>query len=191
MNVFNRIFTLLGLLLTIPFLVLLMVMVALPAPTIGALQGFLTNLTNLPLGTRIVGIVIGTGLILLVLALLWLEVRPAPRQTVRIRQVEGGEAAMSIESVAQRLTYSVSELADVIRVSPKIVSRGKAIDVRLDIETAPDVDVPAKTSEVVNVAREVIEQRMGLTLRKIVVNIHHAPYGRRPAPAPPILPPTT
>jgi hypothetical protein len=36
--------------------------------------------------------------------------------------------------------------------------------------------VPTKTEEVCQVAREVVEDRMGLKLRKIKVNIRHAPY---------------
>jgi len=189
MNVFNRIVALLVLVLSIPVLAFMMVMVALPGPTISALQGFLTNLTNLTLTVRMVVIAVGAVLILVALGLIWMEVRPAPRQTVRVRQVEGGQAAISIESIAQSLTHNVSELADVIRVNPKITSRGKSVDVTLDVETVPDVNVPAKTAEVVNVVRDLIEQRMGLTLHKTAVNIHIAPYSRQPSAAPP-SPPT-
>jgi hypothetical protein len=50
------------------------------------------------------------------------------------------------------------------------------VDVRLEIETAPDVDVPMKTDEVVEVARDIIEQDMGLRLGKLDVRIRHAPF---------------
>lgn len=189
MNVFNRIVTMIDLVLSIPLLLLIMLLGALPGPTVDALSGTLSNLKTIDLPARIALIVVSAILILVVLGLLWLEVRPTGQQTVRIRQVEGGEATMATEAVAQRLTYSVSQLADVIRVNPKIRGHGNSVDVTLDVETSPDVDVPAKTGEVVNLAREVVEQKMGLTLRKIVVNLHHAPYARRPTTAPPSLPP--
>ena len=49
-------------------------------------------------------------------------------------------------------------------------------ELELDLQTAPEVDVPMKTEEVVAVAREVIESQMGLQLSKIQVNIEHVPY---------------
>jgi hypothetical protein len=64
----------------------------------------------------------------------------------------------------------------VVKVTPKIKPHRKAIDVELNLETAPDIDVPTKTEEVCEVARDVVEGRMGLKLRKIKVNIRHAPY---------------
>ena len=63
-----------------------------------------------------------------------------------------------------------------VKVTPVIKPRRKDIDIELNLETTPDIDVPAKTEEVCQVAREVVEERMGLRLRKIKVNMRHAPY---------------
>ena len=46
----------------------------------------------------------------------------------------------------------------------------------LDLETSPEVDVPTKTEEVCQVTKEAVEDKMGLTLRKVKVNIKHTPY---------------
>jgi hypothetical protein len=90
--------------------------------------------------------------------------------------VAGGEAHIAVESVAQRLAYNIDQLPDVVKVSPRITSRSKGVDVDLLLETSPDIDVPMKTEEVLQVTREVIEDQMGLKLGKVQVKIKHAPY---------------
>jgi hypothetical protein len=50
------------------------------------------------------------------------------------------------------------------------------VDVNLVLETSPDIDVPMKTEEVIEVTREVIVERLGLKLGKVQVKIKHAPY---------------
>ena len=52
------------------------------------------------------------------------------------------------------------------------------MDIDLMLETSPDVDVPMKTEEVIEVTREVVGERMGLKLGKVAVKIKHAPYPR-------------
>lgn len=108
--------------------------------------------------------------------LLYLELRRRKPSVVRLLTAEGSTAAITTDSVSQRLVYHIDRLADVVSVTPRVTGRGRLVDVRLDLETSPDVDVPMKTDEVVAVAREVIEERMGLQLGKINVHIKHAPY---------------
>jgi hypothetical protein len=50
------------------------------------------------------------------------------------------------------------------------------VNVRLKVQTRPEIDVPMKTDEIVAVTREVVTERMGLQLGKIQVSIDHAPY---------------
>ncbi len=61
-------------------------------------------------------------------------------------------------------------------MTPVVRTRGASVDVDLNLQTAPDVDVAMKTEEVVAVARDVIETQMGLQLNKVKVNIDHAPF---------------
>ncbi|MCB0072877.1 MAG: hypothetical protein KDE20_15505, partial [Caldilineaceae bacterium] len=70
----------------------------------------------------------------------------------------------------------LDQLAEIVSVVPSVKSRGNAVDIRLEVETAPDVDVPLKTDEVVDVTREIIEQDMGLKLGKLDVHMRYAPY---------------
>jgi len=126
------------------------------------------------------------GGLLIVLILLWLELRRKTRKTVRVYQVSTGDVELSVASVGQSLVHYIDGLSGVVRVKPKIVSRGKAMDVVLNVETRPDVDVPSKTSEICEVAREVVEGKLGLQLRKIQANIKHAPYPHGAKPLGPV-----
>jgi len=62
------------------------------------------------------------------------------------------------------------------------------VEVELDLETSPEVDVPTKTEEVCQVTREAIEDKMGLKLCKVRVNIKYAPYSTEPPKVPERIP---
>jgi len=122
-----------------------------------------------------------TIIVATLLGLAWLmqELRRKQTPVVKMRLPSGGEAAVTADSISRRLAWHIDQLADVNSVTPVVRTRGNSVDVDLSLQTAPDVDVPMKTEEVVAVARDVIETQMGLHLNKVKVNIDHAPY--RPA----------
>jgi hypothetical protein len=70
----------------------------------------------------------------------------------------------------------LDQLADVITVVPVVRSRGGSVDVRLEIETAPDVDIALKTDEVVDATRTIIGQDLGLKLGRLDVRMRTAPF---------------
>lgn len=115
-------------------------------------------------------------LTLLVAAFVMQELRRRRVPVVKVRVPSGGEAAVTTEAVGRRLAWHIDQLADVVSVTPVVRTRGHAVDVELHLETAPDVDVPMKTEEVVAVARDVIETQMGLQLNRVKVKIEHTPY---------------
>ena len=117
-----------------------------------------------------------SGSILLFGALIFAEIMSARRRGVRIRTSEGGSAEVDTGSIGRRLQWHLDQMAEVITVMPAVKSRGGAVDIRLEIETSPDVDIPMKTDEVVVVTREVIEQDMGLRLGKLDVHVRCAPF---------------
>jgi hypothetical protein len=107
---------------------------------------------------------------------LYLELRRPPRKTVKLQKTGGGEVELAVEYIVQPVEYGVDQLADVVKVMPNVKPRRNSVNVELELETTPDIDVPAKTEEVYEVARDVIEERMGLKLGKVKVNVKHAPY---------------
>lgn len=182
MNVLNR---LLIVLLLLAIIVLAVVIVIAPRQSISVTEqglsglGQWVDLWQTPRYWPLFAsgrVILGGALVLLCLLLLWLELRQPKKKTIRVQQVAGGEASISVESIAQRLAYNIDQLPDVINVSPNIAGRSRGVDVELVLETSPDVDVPMKTEEVLQVTREVVEDRMGLKLGKVEVKIKHAPY---------------
>ena len=135
-------------------------------------QWHAANPTNFLIGQATVGI----GALLLFGTLLFFEVLSGRPRGVRIRTTEGGSAELDPGSVGRRLQWHLDQLAEVITVIPAVKSRRGAVDIRLEIETAADIDIPMKTDEVVGVTREVIERDMGLKLGRLDVRIHCAPF---------------
>ncbi len=182
MNIFNRLVVIV--LLVVSMIVLPMALVLVPArPDIVAIMGqqALIRLTAIGGQNRIPFILGGASLAVLTFVacglLLWLELRRPHGKAVRVQKVSGGEAKVTTDSIARRLAYNIDQLAEVISAKPKITAKGKGVHVRLNVETGPEIDVPAKTEEISRVAREVIEERMGLKLAgRLEINIKHAPY---------------
>lgn len=187
MDVFNRIVVVLALLLLATVLVWAMLqplfIVEVLELTAGGLEEVVYSNYFLYLGVAALSLFI-------VLVFLWLELRRRTRKTVRVHQVSSGDVELNVSSISQSLEYFVNGLEGVIRVKPKILGRGKSVDVVLNVETRPDVDVPSKTDEICQVVREVVEGRLGLGLRKIRANIKHAPYprGSKPQESGPVTP---
>jgi hypothetical protein len=182
MNVFNRLVIVILLLATIVGIVIVAVVPRETLTLIGAFFDWLYQSAEIyqtgadwPLFAA-ARVLIGGGLVIVCLFLLWLELRRPRKKTVRVQKLAGGEARITIDSIAQRLAYNIDQLPDVVKVSPRIDSRSRGVDIDLLLETSPDIDVPMKTEEVLQVTREVVGERMGLKLGKVQVSIKHAPF---------------
>jgi hypothetical protein len=114
---------------------------------------------------------------MLLIGLVILEVRGPARRTIRVQKVDGGIVAVTTEALVERLQYHLDQLADVISVKVKVTPRGGNVDLSLDVRTGADVNVPEKAGQVLEVARQVVEDKMGVKLaRKPHVYIHATPY---------------
>lgn len=174
MNVFNRVVVILLLLGII--VVLFIVMVA-PLPTIKFLEQWLLFLeANLPMINWLIFAPAGIFSIILCILLLWLEIRRPGVRTIEVGEISGGTARVAIRSIASRLEHEITQLSGVVKATPKISGRGGSVMVKLDLETSPDIEVPAKTEEVCQVTKEVIEENLGLKLGEVTVSVRHAPY---------------
>jgi hypothetical protein len=182
MNVLNRLVVVLLLLLIIVITAIFVIVpqdtLRLVATTFDWMRQGAENYINSPdrLLFAAARVLIGGIIVLACLILLWLELRRPRKKTIRVQKLTGGEAHITVESIEQRLAYNLDQLPDVIKVSPTIMSRSRGVDVNLVLETSPEIDVPMKTEEVMEVTREVIGERMGLKMGKVQVKIKHAPY---------------
>ena len=121
-------------------------------------------------------VAVGTVVVFIFGTLLWLELWPHRQRGVRMKTVKGSSVELDTDSIARRLTWHLDQLADVITVFPDVKSRGNAVDIELEVETAPDIDVSMKTDEVVESTRDIIEEGMGLRLGKLDVRMRHLPF---------------
>jgi hypothetical protein len=182
MNVFNRLVVLALLLLIIVATALIVIVpqetLRLSAATFDWLRQGAADYINS--GDRLLfaagRVIVGGVIVLACLILIWLELRRPRKRTIRTQKMAGGEALITVDSIEQRLAYNIDQLPDVIKVTPHIDGKSRGVDVDLLLETSPDIDVPMKTEEVLEVTREVIGERMGLKLGKVQVKIKHAPY---------------
>lgn len=127
---------------------------------------------------------IGAGIELILLILLWLELRRRTRDSVQVDIEGGGRAKLSISSVAQSLEYRIDELPGVRRVRPRIKSRGKDLDVTIDLDTSPSVNIPVLSAKVVDLCRDILEGQLGVKIHnKVQVNVKHEPYPRGTMPS--------
>jgi hypothetical protein len=105
------------------------------------------------------------AIFVVILRLQWARGRP---RTVPL--TGPGSTHLATASVEERLRQDVTSVTQVRQVTPSIVSRGKVVDVALEVRTDSDVDVPTKASEVEQVARDSVN-RLGLKLGRVQVKI--------------------
>ena len=180
MNTVNRIVTFLL------FLFLFVVFVLLAATPLGTLQwvqvqtGSLIHLVQQTSDQNallfgLLRVAVAAVAILVLLPLMLAEFHRKSEPAVKVRTANG-EIRVTADSIAKRLSWHLDQLADVIDVLPVVDPRGDKVNVGLDVETSPEVDVPMKTEEIMLVTKEVIETHMGLKMGKLSVNLRHAPY---------------
>lgn len=181
MSVFNRTIVILL------WLTLLVASIFIALDPIGALQsvadrimGWANELANWrvenPTNYVIAQVAFGIGAVVLCALLLWIQMSGLRKRGVRIYTADGGAAELDTDSVGRRLSWHLDQVAEIITVVPEVRPRGTAVDVKLEIEAAPDVDIPMKTEEVVQVTREIIESDLGLRMGKLDVHMRCAPF---------------
>lgn len=123
--------------------------------------------------------VTGVALLIMLIAflLLILELRPSTgEKMIPVRTTEGGETVMSANAVARRLKYSIDRLDDVVDVEPVLTPTRSGVDVLLNVRTSPQIDVPMKDAEIKQVTRQVLEEQVGLEIKRLRVNIDHSDF---------------
>ena len=181
MNLINRI---IGILFLLFIFLLLIVLAVIPFDALNWLQTQLGEFSQWarqyqmaqPLIFNLGRAALAAIAILVVMPLLIAELPHKKREAAVTMRTDQGEIRVTADSIARRLAWRLDQLADIVSVAPFVIPRGDTVNVQLDVETSPEVDVPMKTDEIMLVTREVIEQDMGLKLGKISVNLRHADY---------------
>jgi hypothetical protein len=144
------------------------------------------------------GILFAAVLDIILVLFLIAEVRRPVQKAIRVKKTSGGEVQVSVNSIADRLKYEIDQLSSVLRTKPQVLAKRGGVVVELDVETAAEIDVPQKAEQIVETARRVVEEKMGLKLaRPPKVNLRAVPYPSTPskpkisAPAVPEIAPDT
>ncbi|MFN3762372.1 MAG: hypothetical protein ACK4WK_04110 [Anaerolineae bacterium] len=166
MNALNRILVVLGLLLALPLGIALCVA---PIPVLGALgqglDGLISWLDTTPALVRIsLGILFALAWMVICLLLLVLELRRPPRRMVRVERVDGGVVEVNLKTVTDHIAYELEQLPGVLRARPRASVRRSAVAVEVEVETAADITVPAQASQILEVVRRVVEEKVGVRL---------------------------
>ncbi len=162
MNVFNRV---LVVLLLLVFVVLVGVGAAVPERSLAAVERLVQAAKPLVFLPMVyLWWAVAAALIVLALLLLALELYRPRHLTVQVRQASGGVVELSTESVSRSLEYHIRQVPGVNQVRPQVESRGRSVRVALELETDPLADVPAKSEEVMQLARELVEGKLGLKM---------------------------
>lgn len=178
MNVFNRVAMVLIILALFALVVLL---VLFPRPIAQFIQTAMGNtLELLNDGQFFIVFVAVCALVLLVLLVfLWMELRRPQLKMVRISAAKSGEAQLGIQSVASSLENRVDELNGVRKAEAQVISHGKDVEVLLNLDTSPSVNVPMLSDQIIELTRNIVETQLGLKIRgKVRINIRHEPYPR-------------
>lgn len=133
-------------------------------------------------------------LVLLFAATLWFELRPQTKKTLSVSTAGGAQVEVDANSVQKGLESRLMQIPNVNKVRPKVRGKRGGVDVMLELETAPEVDIPSKVDEVSMAAKELIQSRMGLNVANIKVLIKHGPPGKYVPPVvetvtPPVVAP--
>ena len=183
MKVFNRV------VMTLAALILLAATVAVliaPVPAVALIRSGLDAFEQAIYQDQFYMIFLAVGVVLAILwvVLFWLEVRRPRRKTVRIKTASDGVAQLGVESVAQSLEYRIDELAGVRKVNTQIRSRGRDVNVVVNLDTSPSVNIPVLTEEIVSMARDIVEGQLGVKIHgRVLVNVKHEPYPRGTMPS--------
>ncbi|MGC9393284.1 MAG: alkaline shock response membrane anchor protein AmaP [Anaerolineae bacterium] len=110
----------------------------------------------------ILGLLLALFLDIVILFLIFLEVRPAHRRFIRVQQVTGGMATISTDSITQQLAYQLDPIPGVLKVAPKVTAKGDKVRAIVDVEVGAGNDVPDLANELMEAVTTVLADNLGL-----------------------------
>jgi hypothetical protein len=136
----------------------------------------LSRLTSMNASQQLTTYAITIGIDIIILILLYAQLRRPPRDQARIRMAGGGLAEISFQAISQHLKDQITALPEVMDVKTRVTATRRRVKILLDVAMSPNVEnLPNAASEIIAVAQETVEQKMGLTLAgKPRLRIRHA-----------------
>jgi hypothetical protein len=179
-RIINKIIVVILLVLALPIVTLTATMPsisqALFQQAVKGLDFNLSRLTSLDASQQLTVYAITTGVDIIILILLYAQLRHPRRDQARIRMVGGGLAEISFQAIGQHLKDEVTLLPEVMEAKTRVTAARRRVKILLDVAISPNTEnLPNTASAIIAVVRETIEQKMGLTLAgKPRIRIRHA-----------------
>ena len=177
MNLINRVVVVL---LFLVLSITMIVVALLPGLVAGIIMTALVPINGTPIDRP--GLTLSAVIVVIVSALIiYVETRPEPSKGVKLGQIKGGVAELSTESIASRIKHAAEAMQDIRQVTPSVLSRGNAVDVKIGLIANPGIDVSQKASEVVDAVRDLVEKDIGVKVGKLRVNIKYDTHAAQQA----------
>jgi uncharacterized alkaline shock family protein YloU len=176
-NVFNRILLLLlGALAVvagvIALLLLLPVIHAADVSPGGLLQGFWQGIANLAGAAATVAVIGAILLALAGLALIVIELLPAPReeQTYVVRKDGLGTVTVARKSVRQVVQYEAAQIEGVREVHPEVSNGADGLHIVAHASLAPDAEAPTVGEQLQVTIKEAVQRHLGLPVAEVQIH---------------------
>lgn len=183
MNTFNRFLVILIALTAICFsLAALLVVWVLPNELGASLRQTALILRDNPILLQGLVTAFGVSFILVSLLILVGEFGPQQPASIPLAGVAGGGATVSVDTITERIKGEVEQLPGVRMARPRVRTGRGGVTVALEVRSEPDVHLPTKADEVVQVVRRAVEDRLGVPVRDVRVNFQ--PDSGRGSPRP-------
>jgi hypothetical protein len=101
---------------------------------------------------------------LVMLFLLWLELRRPNAKSVEVQRTQGGKIRLTTGDIQASISDSVDAIAGVMSSKSKINARNKSVAAVIEATLAPLYDPIQKGEEIAESARAVIEDQLGLKM---------------------------
>lgn len=111
-----------------------------------------------------IGIVLTVVVNLVLLLVIFLEVRRHRSRFIRVQQVAGGMANISTDSVVELLQHRLDPLPGVIEVIPHILAKGNRVAARVDATVARGTNVPHIANQLIETIQSVLTDELGLQI---------------------------
>lgn len=141
--------------------------------------GLVRPVVRLPVGILLAVVVNVVAMVLIIL-----EVGRRAPTSIKVEQVTGGEATLGVSSIADQLRAEVKQLPGVMQVKPKVSARRKGVVIEIDAKIAAESGVHGEAEKIVETARRVVEEKMGLRLArppKVNIEAVRPPRGEEPS----------
>ena len=158
MNLFNRIFTLVSI---VVLAILGLAGLLIPLSVLSFTSSVLNASEATQLGFRIVT---ALAVLAIVIFLLWLEFRRTSSRTVEVSRASGGSIRITTQDIEDRIKQQVDAISGVINVRAHANERDNAVVARLDVQATSGTDLIAKGEEIAAITRVVVQDELGLKM---------------------------